>query len=768
MSEQTRRCNKCNKTRDREEFTRSQWRKKQTATCLKCQNVTIKAQKKQQKKQNPETNNQNDECWVYKHKDGYWRETKLVVQTEQYMVIKLTRTDEEIALQLPEDSELVQENWGLVDTKHTKDDNENKEQTMDEQGTVQTPQNVITQTNLERINSERTNSSNNDPSNDTNLIDINSEDRNNDNPITNPSMSQSAKRFKLYIDIKADVRSKFPDANDEEIKQFATNEYNQIMKSQQDYSKMIYNESILTKFEGKYPTNENEFWIYLTTMNRFQSEYSTIPESRLITAIVQSCTETQRDAWGLWKLEQERAFRASEHTSREIEQYKEQLNTFTAFESYLMKKLRLSPSAQYFHQQIGYIRMGYNENPEDAHERIQSYLNQIRIVIDKFNANRTVYQQIPHFTEREILNLYERVFIYRNNDKLWGNTGKLNRKVKIHLNKWWIHNRPTVTLETFITAIKSCHISILPSEMENDEEHWKKFKSNLTIFTLKSYMQISGNKRKREDNNTGKGPKPKKFKYSERPPCKFGMKCKLLPKGNCSFRHTKLEIQKKLNNKHTKNVSTTRTSNKDYNSRRKGNYTTSKRRHDPRSGGRAITTQQTRTPPCKYGNNCYQLKEGTCRFYHPKPITCHNCGKTGHKKAQCRLPTIKQEKPPPSKYNPYAQPNPHQPNPHMLTLNIDGKKYIQQTTTQYVPINTTNNTKNPNMYQAIPITQPIVQPMVQPNTFLPLQQPKNIDKQQWKQVKREAQKLTNQIQDIAYNNRYAPIANQWQFQTPRT
>ena len=41
-----------------------------------------------------------------------------------------------------------------MDTKHTKDDNENKEQTMDEQGTVQTPQNVITQTNLERINSE--------------------------------------------------------------------------------------------------------------------------------------------------------------------------------------------------------------------------------------------------------------------------------------------------------------------------------------------------------------------------------------------------------------------------------------------------------------------------------------------------------------------------------------------------------------------------------------------------------------------------------------
>ena len=103
MSEQTRRCNKCNKTRDRVEFTRSQWRKKQTATCLKCQNVTIKAQKKQQKKQNPETNNQNDECWVYKHKDGYWRECKLVVQTDQYMVIKLTRTDEEFALQLLED-----------------------------------------------------------------------------------------------------------------------------------------------------------------------------------------------------------------------------------------------------------------------------------------------------------------------------------------------------------------------------------------------------------------------------------------------------------------------------------------------------------------------------------------------------------------------------------------------------------------------------------------------------------------------------------------
>ena len=158
--------------------------------------------------------------------------------------------------------------------------------------------------------------------------------------------------------------------------------------------------------------------------------------------------------------------------------------------------------------------MGYDENPEDTHQRIRSYLYQMRTAVNKFNNNKDNRHHIRYITEQEQIELYEKVFVWNNHSKEYKNNGTLNRKVKLALSKYWQENRGTMTMQSLIDKIKEIHITILPNDMKTslDGEHWKKFKATFTIFELKPISKLSGKKIKRDNNEEESSSKPKRQK----------------------------------------------------------------------------------------------------------------------------------------------------------------------------------------------------------------------------------------------------------------
>ena len=549
------------------------------------------------------------------------------------------------------------------------------------------------------------------------------EKQNQNQELVNP-MNIDVEAFKTYAATVNMLLENAPDGT-EKATVYEFLKQQQALKT--NFTKMIYSEKLIQPFRGKFPRNEGEFWKYVNAMRRYQAEHNehNIPEIRLVQKIVQTLPVTIRDEWTKYKIE---VTRINDANAENKPLTAEELNTIERFETFMVRKLRITPSHQYFVQQLGRVRMGYNENPADTHRRIVAYKHQMHTVKTAYNKSKPQRLQIPALTDNEELSLYERVFIYDNEKETLKNDGVLNRKVKKNLSRWWDRNKGAITLSLFIEQIKRAALEILPTNTIKNNvpgEHWHTFNNKLTLFELKDVSKFTGQKRKREKKDKiQSNPKRQKLDKSKIK-CKFGNKCKFRKSGKCKYYH---EANKHINPKPDPKPKPTPT-----------------RRHDATTGPKVSSTYK---PPCKFKQLCKLYKKGKCKFYHPQ---CNKCGKYGHTMKNCR--SGKTRDPTVSKYDPYKQPNPHNVESHKS----DALKPIRMGDCLYQPVRRVELVKlSPNGDKVEPS---------QANT-LALEED-NVSK--LRNMDKQANNIINQLKILNMQRSFHPLEGETHsFQTPRS
>ena len=650
----TKQCMQCKEYKHKDYFSNRQWRKPNERRCNNCIN-TIESY-----------------SYLYAHEDGHWRECVVEYEAEEILILKYANPkygEKPITVTNKNIYRCKYNTEELVNTKH-----ELLSQILEEQK----KQNINKPDN-ELLNEQSNSENDNDKEKDHKESELET-DKNKPKSNTTNSEDTLLNNAKVYTKILATIKLKYPELSQQEIATFVTMEYKKRI-SETNYTQMIWQDKNIQSFKTKYPTNQNEFWLFLTAMNRFKNENVGIDEERLLQKIILSLKILRRDDWNEYQSDKvletcrNKGYNAQE-TLQQTPKIRKSLNTFKEFESYLMDRLRITPSYQYFAQQLSYIRMGYDENPEDTHRRIVSYLYQMKTAITKFNANKTNQYHIRHITDQEQKELYERVFVWNNHSKEYKNDGKLNRKVKLSLSKYWQENRSTMTMKTIINKIKDIHITILPNDMRTsaEGEHWKKFKATCTIFQLKPISKLTGKKRARDENNDEKENKPKRQKtdishVNMTKRCKYQFRCRNIVNGKCKYRHTAYEMRKasKAKDQAPQNPNPTPTG----------------RQH---GGPAGKPKPKNFNRLCKYKDKCRDFKKGTCRYQHK--IQCPICRKYGHKEADCWFKNKKPNVPnTPTQYNPFQNPNPHKPTPHkLLPLKIGDQYYQTQTIQELIPM----------------------------------------------------------------------------------
>ncbi len=539
----------------------------------------------------------------------------------------------------------------------------------------------------------------------------------------------------------------------------------------QTYTQYIWEDQNIRPFKCKFPADQAEFWIYITAMNRYKNENIKITEDRLLRRILDSVKPRIRDDWNTYKEDRCREIDNDDidlaigDRAARIKEVKAGMQTFAAFESFLMDKLHINPSRAYFEGQLHHVRVCYNENPVDADKRFITYLNQSHVAMDRFNANRTGHRRLEPFNEKEQLRFYHRAFVWDNDRAEFKNNGPLNHKVRKVLSHWW-DTAKNITLAQFRQKLRQIHTQILPIDMirnDVDGEHWHKFRSEITIFQMKPVHQLSGTKRdklRREPD----GPATKKPRTPRKPRCKFGAKCRdLLQTGKCNnYYHPQPEIKAARKLRQQRNNSKDDRSNNRWN---RSSYSDDKK-PSPRRHDEAKKTGRR----CKFGSRCTKYQDGSCNYDHNKwEMTCSFCHKSGHPKFDCwKFKSIQksqqhqqaQQTPQtPSHYNPFQHPNPNPTFPHSLPMKI-GNQYYQQ---QLVPIN-----NPPITTSSIPDSVP--NPSI-PNNYTSLTMQKQEKQMELKAAKSHCNQLKRELGSIAQQQQQQKLAitpNQFhQFLTPR-
>ena len=334
-----------------------------------------------------------------------------------------------------------------------------------------------------------------------------------------------------------------------------------------NYTKQIYEDSMVPKFTATFPTNQATFWIYLNDITRYRNDYIFIEESRILNKILITVKDSIRDEWNQYKRDKYiEICQQRNYDTKDRQHYQEiytELQTFKMFELYMIDKFRIEPSIQYFKGQIHYVRMGYDENPVDTFTRLRGYINQIKIAIDTFNSNRNPKDHIEHLSERYIMEETYRVFVWDNNQSVLKNNGALNRKVRQRLEEWWRdHKHPSV--EELRQQLKKVQYKVLSPNMINEKiegQHWKKVKMNLSIFQMKPVSELNRQRKRKPDrsdeNNSDNPTKRQKIntKYRDNRRCKFKDKCKdYLNTGKCEYYHIAAELRAMQRDKGDRNI----------------------------------------------------------------------------------------------------------------------------------------------------------------------------------------------------------------------
>ena len=519
-----------------------------------------------------------------------------------------------------------------------------------------------------------------------------------------------------------------------------------------NFTKMMYEETQIQPFTAKFPRNQHEFWEYINTMDRFKNEHDSIEESRLLHKIIKQTSIIIRNEWLAYKREYIAASDNNDLTQSD-------LNTFSDFQQFISKKLRIHPSIHYFLQQLGYIRSGYDENPEDTHNRIQYYLQSIETARTIYNSYTTKENlKLRTISDSEVIELYERVFIFHNADPTYNTNGKLNRKIKLRFTKFW-RDTEQITIAKISKFIQDVHAEILPSSMIKagvDGFCWRKIKSSLTIFQLRPMFHplYSGNKRTLSVPAGSSSFKRRKIDRSTTPRCRHKSQCRTFIKtGSCKFFHTADELRqfRAKNNNNNNPTRSFKSRPQSLPSRRTNNRSSFKsfnrtQQHSRRNTtNRAPVAQRSNSNTqgfCRFNARCRKYQNGKCNLKHQRSsVICDYCKQRGHPKYQCLK--LKSPRKQPTQYNPYTNPNPSIPtpaNPQTLITKI-GDQIYQQT---WTPINNIPSTNVPN----VPITPSSTQPpklltSLTNNTQNAINQFRNLDRQH-KQIKQEIKALKQQ------------------------
>ena len=479
---------------------------------------------------------------------------------------------------------------------------------------------------------------------------------------------------------------------DKVITQLATIEYEQHLRSKavceppkttdenKNFAELLYQETRLSDFKHKFPRTRVGYWGYSFAIEQYRNEHVSVPETRILEQVVNTCSNPIRTAWNTWKEDQaQKLANAADHTGdKELDpnSLRQSLCTINNFESFMIHRLRIQPDIIFFNKTLENIQCGRDENPTETHERLQRYLREIKVVKQKLNNNEHVQCNIRKYSDENILELYQRVFIFDNNSAEYNNDGILNGKVKIKLSQYVQNNFGTITLDNFIQYIRKLHTAILPSdcvEVNVEGKYWKRFKYNHSVFQLPTPSNQRSSKRKNEPTTTGT-PR-KRFKNNDVKPqtCRGGSSCSwFIKSGRCRFYHTSKEMRmmNKLRKEMTSGVK-----------EKAQTWPWSKGKDEKGSGKNP--QQATPRKRCRYGNNCWKLQRGGCMYEHPKEeVKCGYCDAIGHIQFECRKfkkdKAMTRDTP---RYNPVANPNAKPPNPHALTIQyVDGEPY-QLTTT---------------------------------------------------------------------------------------
>ena len=424
--------------------------------------------------------------------------------------------------------------------------------------------------------------------------------------------------------------------------------------SSNSYGKLLLDEQRISKFTTKFPTSMTEYFHYSNSIATFQFEQPTIAPARIFQEILDAAPSQIRSNWNLYK-----SNKTAEHLtsfdfleSEEVERRKFNLKIHNVqhFESWVIKTLGLQPNIAYFKKQLSYIQCLINENPKATLSRIDRYYFQISNVLKKINP--LLPAPIRSFSDRDKLELFQRVFIEDNCSKEYNNDGKLNAKVKTKVGQHW-QKYPKLTLKELRVYLSKLDTEILPPltvEAAVEGKHWKHYTSAASIFQIRDLSKLTNRKRRAQKETADDGPTKKRRKLNSGDtfsdtPCRFKSNClNFIKKGKCNYRHTveELKILQAKYQQH-KNTVVPRTQLGNKFKRRKQGDT------------------DIKPKPCNNGTNCRLWQNNQCNYGHNRKLMkCAFCHKPGHSQIDCfGFKRSQRTNQAPPHYDPSRNPNPN-------------------------------------------------------------------------------------------------------------
>ena len=432
-------------------------------------------------------------------------------------------------------------------------------------------------------------------------------------------------------------------------------------KENQSHTKSLLDEQRLSEFTGKFPKNQSEYYSFSSMIANFVQNHRSISEESILRKIIKSLKTPIQAQWNGYQLSKYRenlTMNSLINTESERIKYYKINNNINHFEQFIIHKLQIRPTINYFNKKLNYIVTLKNENPSDTLSRINRYFFEIETVRNKLNPSMSL--KLRKYDIRDKVEHIMRVFITDNNVKDHDNDGRLNEKVKNNMSKFikktagYSDKQRLEKLSDYINVTLSD--AVLPYQESNkDGYYWQYHEFDVSVFEL---TRISA-KRERDDESENKSdniinePPTKKIKVLRNSKCWHSAVCgKYIRTGHCQFSHTKDEIES-MNE--IRNDSKPKSPKSDHASK--------------------LNSEKTvKTGVCRKGSRCDFVQRGACRYSHNMgEIQCRRCRNFGHGYHRC--PMNKTTNDPMStpnqsilRYDPQKRLNPPHPNPHSLTM----------------------------------------------------------------------------------------------------
>ena len=465
----------------------------------------------------------------------------------------------------------------------------------------------------------------------------------------------------------------------------------------------ISQKQFITKFELKMPRNSLQYYIFAHKLHKWAQDNIDISDTRKWKTIAKTFSSRVNDQWNTYKDDKwdthsdEIDETASDTDIDSIRKaYVSKLDNIAELKRFLVQKLNLTPHISHFTDLLALAKIGYNEEPHKAIQRIQRYIKQIDSTVDDFTS-LNIHTKLRYIKQFERDELFERVLVIDNNKSEYNNAGLLNAKLKTKIAAKYSES-PNITEKELIVFLRKISQEILPSSIANDQESenkWHISKAPTLVFSLKPIVN-----RKRTDDNAkiGKktdGPSPKKRRFDPNIQCPKGNNCNsMIKNGHCDKAHKGKDVQQmmrrfrnsKKDQKHRRNDRNydsgfDRHVRFDFNSRGRGRGRGYRGRGRGRGRGRyrdrrgypnnySNYDSNTKQSDCHKQRLCIPWQIGKCKYKHwnEDRYSCAECGVLGHPKYRCPTKSAQKwnQNPNRERYTPNTSMNHKQIQKHLL------------------------------------------------------------------------------------------------------